>query len=138
MRRTDMTAEDLMASIQEGHKLNIQKLQESIAKYKASTNKKRHVVEFERGDFMWVILTKERFFVGEYDKLVNRKVGLIVKKINPNAYRLKLTSHIKMSNVFNVKHLVLFIGDSSNEDATSMVNSLQPREDDVKVHEDEW
>jgi hypothetical protein len=62
-------------------------------------------------------------------------VGLIeiIEKINPNAYRLKLPNHIKtlMSDVFNVKHLVPFIEDSSDEDANSRTNSLQPGEDDV-------
>jgi hypothetical protein len=135
-----MTAEDLKAQIQEGHKLTIQKLQESTAKYKASLDKKRCVVKFEEGDFVWVILTKDRVLVGEYNKLVDLKVGPteIVEKINPNAYRLKLPSHIKTSNVFNVKLLVPFIGDSSDEDPNSKVNSLQPGEDDVKFHKDKW
>jgi hypothetical protein len=55
----------------------------------------------------------------------------IIQKINLNAYQLKLTSHIKTSDVFNVKHHVSFIDDSSNEDANSRTNSLQPGEDDV-------
>jgi hypothetical protein len=78
-------------------------------------------------------LTKDKFPVGEYNKLVVRKVGpiQIIEKINLNAYRLKLPSHIKMSNVFNVKHLVPFIDDSLDEDANSRTNSLQPGEDDV-------
>ena len=133
MKRTNTTAEDLMAQIQEGHKLTIQKLQESTAKYKASADKKRRAVEFEEGDFVWAILTKDKFPVGEYNMLVARKVGPIeiIKKINPNAYQLKLPSHIKTSDVFNVKHLVLFIDDSSDEDANSRMNFLQPGEDDV-------
>jgi hypothetical protein len=79
------------------------------------------------------ILTKDKFPVGEYNKLEARKVGSveIIAKINPNAYRLKLPSHIKTSDVFNVKHLVPFIEDSSEEDANSRTNSLQPGEDDV-------
>jgi hypothetical protein len=62
-------------------------LQESTAKYKASTDKKRRVVEFEEGDFMWAILSKDRFLMGEYNKLAAHKVGLveIIEKINPNA-----------------------------------------------------
>ena len=62
-----------------------------------------------------------------------RKIGPveIVKKINANAYQLKLPSHIKTSDVFNVKHLVSFIDDSSEEDANSRANSLRPGEDDV-------
>ena len=47
----------------------------------------------------------------------------IVKKINPNAYQLKLPSHIKTLDVFNVKHLVPFIEDSSEEDTNSRANS---------------
>jgi hypothetical protein len=82
---------------------------------------------------VWAILTKDRFPMGEYNKLAVRKVGPveIITKINPNAYRLKLPSHIKTSDVFNVKHLVPFIEDSSEEDANSRTNSLQLGEDDV-------
>jgi hypothetical protein len=133
MKRTHTTAEDLMAQIQGGHKLTIQKLQEFTAKYKVSADKKRRAVEFEEGDFMWAILTKDRFHAGEYNKLVARKVGPIeiIEKINLNAYRLKLPSHIKTSDVFIVKHLVSFIDDLSDEDANSQTNSLQLGEDDV-------
>jgi hypothetical protein len=60
----------------------------------------------------------------------------IVKKINANAYQLKLPSHIKTSDVFNVKHLVPVIDDSSEEDVNSRANSLQPGEDDVD--QDAW
>jgi hypothetical protein len=130
--------EDLIAQIQEGHKLTIKNLQESTVKYKAEVNKKRHPLEFEEGDFVWAVLTKDRFLVGEYNKLAARKIGPIeiVKKINPNAYQLKVPSHINTSDVFNVKHLVPFIEDSSEEDANSRANSVQPREDDVE--QDAW
>lgn len=59
--------------------------------------------------FVWTILSKNRFSVREYNKLAARKVGplVIIKNINPNAYGLKLSSCIKTSDVFNVKHLVL-------------------------------
>jgi hypothetical protein len=89
-------------------------------------DKKRRPLEFEKGDFVWVVLTKDRFPIGEYNKLAAGKIGLveIVKKINANAYQLKLPNHIKTSYVLNVKHLVLFIDDSSKEDANSRVNSL--------------
>ena len=47
-----------------------------------------------------------------------KKIGPveIIEKINPNAYRLKLPSHIRTSDVFNVKHLIPYVGDSSDED----------------------
>ena len=82
---------------------------------------------------MWAILTTEWFPVGEYNKLTARKVGPIeiIRKINPNVDQLKLSSHIKMSDVFNVKHFLPFIDDSSDEDVNSRINSLQPGEDDV-------
>jgi hypothetical protein len=66
-------------------------------------------------------MTTNQFSVGEYNKLAARKIGPleIIEKINPNAYRLKLPSHIKTSNVFNVKHLVPYTGDSSDDDANS-------------------
>ena len=48
------------------------------------------------GHYVWVVLTKDRFPVGEYNKLSAKKIGPveIVEKINSNAYRLKLPSHI--------------------------------------------
>nr|GEZ12308.1 putative reverse transcriptase domain-containing protein [Tanacetum cinerariifolium] len=41
----------------------------------------------------------------------------IVEKLNSNAYRLKLPSHIRCSDVFNVKHLLPYHGNSSDEDS---------------------
>lgn len=74
--------------------------------------KKQHAVEFDERDFVRAVLTKDRFHVGEYSKLVAWKIGplQIIEKINPNAYQLKLPSHIKTSDVFNVKHLVPYTG----------------------------
>jgi hypothetical protein len=115
-------------------------LYESTTKYKASADKKRRDIEFEEGDFMWAIMTKDKFPIGEYKKLVACKLGLveIVEKINLNVYRLKLPSHIKTSDVFNVKHLVSFIGDSSDEYVNSRANSHQLWEDDVDQIESEF
>ncbi|GJS56512.1 putative nucleotidyltransferase, ribonuclease H [Tanacetum coccineum] len=61
--------------------------------------------------------------IGEYNKLSAKKIGPleIVKKINSNAYHLKLPSHIRCSDVFNMKHLLPYHGDSSDDD--HVVNS---------------
>ena len=63
------------------------------------------------------ILTEDRFSVGDYNKLSAKKIGLIeiIEKINLNSYRLKLPSHIQTADIFNVKHLILNVGDSSDE-----------------------
>ena len=54
-------------------------------------------MEFEVGDYVWAILTKDHFFAGDYNKLSTKKIGpvQIVEKINPNAYPLKFPSHIQ-------------------------------------------
>lgn len=93
-------------------------------------------VEFEVGDFVWAILTKDHFLAHEYSKLAAKKIGLveIVKKINPNAYRLQLPSHVHTFDVFNVNHLVPLISDSSSDDdvaSDSGSNLPYPGENDA-------
>lgn len=48
------------------------------------------------GDLVLAILIKNRFLVGEYNKLLAKEIKLleIIEKINHNAYSLKLLSHI--------------------------------------------
>ena len=70
--------------------------------------------------------------MGDYNKLSTKKIGPveIFEKINPNAYQLKLPSHIRKADVFNVKHLIPYVGDSSSGDddvANSRTNFLRPR-----------
>ncbi|GKA53930.1 putative reverse transcriptase domain-containing protein [Tanacetum coccineum] len=100
------------------------------SKYKQDADHKRRHVDFEEGDFVWAVLTKDRFPVGEYNKLSAKKIGPleIVEKINSNAYRLKLPSHIRCSDVFNVKHLIPYHGDSSDDDLAmnSRTNFVYP------------
>jgi hypothetical protein len=111
-------------------------LLESIAKFKHDADRKRRLVNYEVGDFVWAVLTKDRFPIGEYNKLSARKIGPveIIEKINSNAYRLKLPSHLRTADVFNVKHLLPFHGDLSSEEEdlpNSWSNSSQLGEDDV-------
>ncbi|VVA19669.1 Hypothetical predicted protein [Prunus dulcis] len=110
-----------------------QRLEDANAKYKQVTDVKRQHVEFEVSGFAWAILTKDRFLTGEY-KLATRKIApvKIVAKINLNAYRLKLPSHLRTADVFNVKHRFHYHGDSSDEeDLNSGTNSSQPRDDNA-------
>ena len=112
-------------------------LVQATMKYKSSIDKKHRHVEFEVCDFVWAVLTKDHFSMGDYNKLSARNIGLveIVEKINPNAHRLKLPSHIQTINVSNEKHLIPYVGDSSlrDDDATNLrANLLHPRRNDAE------
>lgn len=50
-------------------------MQESNAKYKARADRHRRQVLFDVGDFVWTVLTPDRFPIGEYNKLKERKIG---------------------------------------------------------------
>lgn len=56
--------------------------------------KKCRQVDFKVDDFVWAVLTKYRFSVGEYNKLLAKKIGPLgtVKKINSNAYRFAIAN----------------------------------------------
>ena len=136
LKRVHKKAEDFISDLQDVHKQVQQNLLESTTKYKDAADKKRRLVEFDEGDFVWAVLTKDRYPAHEYSKLAARKVGPyeIIEKINSNAYRLKLPSHTNTSDVFNVKHLIPYRGDSSEEEEevlNSRANSFQPGEEDA-------
>ncbi|GJV10386.1 putative reverse transcriptase domain-containing protein [Tanacetum coccineum] len=71
------------------------------SKYKQDADQKQRQVDFEAGDFVWVVLTKDHF---------------------------PLPSHIRCSDVFNVKHLLPYHGDSSEDDLVmnSRANFVYP------------
>ncbi|KAE8720267.1 hypothetical protein F3Y22_tig00020999pilonHSYRG00012 [Hibiscus syriacus] len=110
-----------------------QTIHESNTKYKTRVDNHRRQVLFDVGDFIWVVLTRDRFPVGEYNKLKDRKIGPceVVQKINDNAYRLRLPSHLKTSDVFNVKHLSHCFVDSDDTTLNSRTSSFQPGVTDV-------
>ena len=65
-----------------------------------------------------------------------RKIGPveILKKINDNAYRLRLPDHIHTTDVFNVKHLIPYHGNKhveEGEGVNSGSNSFQSGVDDA-------
>lgn len=136
LKRVPKKVEDLIADVQAVHRTTEQHLKDNVITYKRHADKKRRLVDFAVGDFVWAILTKDRFSAGDYNKLAARKIGPveIIEKINSNAYRLKLPSHLRTSDVFNVKHLVPFHGtNSDNEDEpNSRANFSQPGEDDAE------
>ena len=132
-------ASEFVDGLLEVHKAVYENLSAANTRYKTLADQRRRHVEYDVGDYVWAVLTKERFSVGEYNKLASKKVGPleIIEKINPNAYRLKLPSHIHTADVLNIKHLILFYGDSSDDDpANSRANSFHPGGSDAAQHED--
>ncbi|KAH6770459.1 hypothetical protein C2S52_015262 [Perilla frutescens var. hirtella] len=109
----DHRVADLVASLKDIHSLTHDRLVTIVARYKK-------VAGVHRRD---VVLTRDQFPAHEYNKLASRKISPIevIEKINPNSYRLCLPSHMRMSDVFNVKHLVPFVGDNSSGDETALV-----------------
>ncbi|GJR03707.1 putative nucleotidyltransferase, ribonuclease H [Tanacetum coccineum] len=134
--------QDFVEGLREVHKAVRDNLVRANFKYKQDADQKRRHVDFEAGDFVWAVLTKDCFPVGEYNKLSAKKIGPleIVEKINSNAYRLKLTSHIRCSDVFNVKHLLPYHDDSSDDDlvVNSRTNLVYPRGNDAGPCIEEW
>ena len=57
-------AEEFVGGLQETYKQVYDNLVQVAAKYKLSADKKRCRIEFEVGDYVWVILTKDHFFYG--------------------------------------------------------------------------
>ncbi|KAL0741258.1 hypothetical protein Bca4012_082771 [Brassica carinata] len=97
-------AVDFVTELQDVHRLALEKLQTSTARYKHDADKKRRELIFAPGDLVWVVLTKDRFPAREYNKLKSRKIGPVevLERINPNAYRIRLPPHLRTSDVFNV------------------------------------
>ncbi|PKI41943.1 hypothetical protein CRG98_037693 [Punica granatum] len=125
-------ATNFVHGLQEIHEDVQNNLEKATMRYKTVADQRRRHVEFEVDNFVWMVLTKDRFFVGDYHKLDAKKIGPVevVEKINPNAYRLKLPSRIRTADVFNVKHLILYTGDSS-DDYDLRANSLHLGENDA-------
>ncbi|GJW84105.1 hypothetical protein Tco_0157250 [Tanacetum coccineum] len=107
--------QDFVEGLREVHKVVRDNLVRANSKYKQDADKKRRHVDL--------------------NAVTSKKIGPleIVEKINSNAYRLKLPSHIRCSDVFNVKHLLPYHGDSSDDDpvVNSRANFVYPGENDA-------
>ena len=105
---------------------NIQKLYEDVRKviekqnlkYEEQANRHRKQVEFKIRDLVWIHLRKNRFPQGKHGKLKPRMDGLfkVIKKIDKNAYKLKLPTGYDISPTFNLKDLRSYIENESIED----------------------
>ena len=105
--RVSQAAENMAERIQAMQEEVRQKLEATNAKYKEAADKKRHEKIFNVGDLVLVYLRKERFPVGTYNKLKDKKYRAfqITKKINNNAYVVALPPDMNISSTFNVADL---------------------------------
>lgn len=109
-------------------------IEESNTKYKAQSDSHRCEVTFKVSDLVWAVLTCDRFPMGECNKLQERKVEPceVMQKINDNAYKLRLSSHLKTFDVFNVMHLTPCFIDADSDDMNLRASSFQPGETNVE------
>ncbi|XP_022880979.1 uncharacterized protein LOC111398291 [Olea europaea var. sylvestris] len=134
-------AVDFVRSLQQVHEEIRANLLESNRKYKEAADRHRRPVEFDVGDYVWAVLTKDRVPSHEHSKLSPRTIGPveIVEKINPNAYRLRLPPHIRTSDVFNVKYLLPYHGDNLGDSTIGSDSRANPidlgENDEVYVEE---
>ncbi|PKI52839.1 hypothetical protein CRG98_026787 [Punica granatum] len=86
--RVHEKAADFVHGLQEIHETVQHNLEKAAMKYKTVADRKRRHVKFKVDDFVWAVLTNDRFSANDYHKIAARKIGHVevVKKINPNAY----------------------------------------------------
>ncbi|GJY64569.1 RNA-directed DNA polymerase [Tanacetum coccineum] len=116
----------------ESHRLVQEQIIRYNEQYKGHADKRRKQVLYREGDLVWIHLRKERFLAERFGKLKPRGDGpfRVLKKINDNAYKIKLPGHYNVSATFNVVDLSPYKGDSDDEpDSGSRL--FQEGEDDA-------
>jgi hypothetical protein len=100
--------------------------------YKAVADKKRWVKTFQEGDLVMTHLRKNRFPTWTYGELKSCKYGpfRITRKINDNAYVVKLPNDMLISNTFNAAEMFKYhpddplYGDNNSKRSFSEVEEI--------------
>ena len=102
--RLSQVAKNMVVRIQAMQEKVRQKLETTNVKYKEAADKKRREKIFNVEDLVLIYLKKERFLVGTYNKLKDKKYGSfqITKKINNNTNVVALPPDMSISSTFNV------------------------------------
>ena len=127
-------AENMAERIQAMQEEVRHKLEVTNAKYKEAADKKRREKIFNVGDIVLVYLRKERFPVGTYNKLKDKKYVpfQITKKINNNAYVVALPPNMNISSLFNVADLYDYHPPDEPDSGNSRSSSFQVGGTDVE------
>jgi hypothetical protein len=77
---------------------------------------------FEVDDLVYVILIRDRFIVGKYNKLKEMKIGLyeVLQKINNNTYMIRLPCHTKTSDGLNIQHSTSYLEEEQNSKTSTL------------------
>ncbi|XP_031404521.1 uncharacterized protein LOC116213641 [Punica granatum] len=73
--RVHEKAADFVHGLQEIHETVQHNLEKAAMKYKTVADRKRRHVKFKVDDFVWAVLTNDRFSANDYHKIAARKIG---------------------------------------------------------------
>ncbi|GJT18788.1 RNA-directed DNA polymerase [Tanacetum coccineum] len=108
---------DQSEQIKELHRSVQEQIIRHNKQYKEHADKCCKQVLYREGDLVWIHLRKEHFPAGRFGKLKPQGDSPfhVLKKINDNAYKIKLHGHYNVSATFNVADLSPYKGDSDDE-----------------------
>jgi len=102
-----MNFKETMEEIEHLHERVKLKIEKSNASYQAQANKHKQRMVFQPRDLVWIHLRKEWFPSKRKSKLMPRADGPfeVLKRVNDNAYKVKLLEDYGVSATFNMAYL---------------------------------
>ena len=111
-------SKDMLEEMQQQTNLIRQEIKAAQDCQKSYADARRTLRVFKENDmvFLRICHKKSSLSLGKYKKLNTRYAGpfKIIKKVNDQAYKLELPSHIKVYNVFHVNLLKKYILDPNH------------------------